>query len=236
MSSKHPTSKRGKRSTLGTIVLIIATVAVWWFNQQKPSNDPPQSASATAIVAKEPQVAAASDATETPETEEPIAAPTAASPTGESATAKEADRELSSVESTPASADEPTSTTAPTSVPATVKRVTATPIPKPTDTPTPAPRGPPGMRTITLDKLPPEAVTTINLIWQNGPFPYRQDDSTFQNREGRLPNKPRGYYREFTVETPGLNHRGPRRIIEGEDGELYYTDDHYDSFYWVEAE
>jgi len=80
--------------------------------------------------------------------------------------------------------------------------------------------------------LPPEAKTTLDLIAQGGPFPNRQDGVVFQNREQRLPKKSRGYYHEYTVETPGLNHRGARRIITGgEPVEIYYyTDDHYDSF------
>jgi ribonuclease T1 len=52
----------------------------------------------------------------------------------------------------------------------------------------------------------------------------------FQNRENLLPQKPSGYYREYTVETPGSPDRGPRRIVTGADGEMYYTDDHYESF------
>ena len=80
--------------------------------------------------------------------------------------------------------------------------------------------------------LPREARTTLELIQQNGPFPHRQDGSVFGNREGRLPSKPRGYYREYTVETPGLDHRGARRIVTGGQPPVvyYYTDDHYDSF------
>ena len=80
--------------------------------------------------------------------------------------------------------------------------------------------------------LPREARTTLDLIERNGPFPHRQDGSVFGNREGRLPTKPRGYYREYTVDTPGLGHRGARRIITGGQppAVYYYTDDHYDSF------
>lgn len=83
---------------------------------------------------------------------------------------------------------------------------------------------------IRLSQLPPEARTTIRLIEQGGPFPYRQDGVTFQNREGRLPGQPAGYYKEYTVITPGSPDRGARRIIAGQPGELYYTDDHYDTF------
>lgn len=80
--------------------------------------------------------------------------------------------------------------------------------------------------------LPPEAVTTIHLIQRGGPYPHRQDGGVFGNRERRLPRKPRGWYREYTVATPGLGHRGARRIVTGGDPprEWYYSDDHYDSF------
>ena len=83
-----------------------------------------------------------------------------------------------------------------------------------------------------LDFLPTEAKTTLALIQNNGPFPHRQDGAVFQNRELRLPRKTRGYYHEYTVETPGLNHRGAHRIITGGNPVeiYYYTDDHYDSF------
>ena len=96
-------------------------------------------------------------------------------------------------------------------------------------------RGPPQGRfsdlpTVTLDELPPEAIDTLVLIEDGGPYPYDRDDSTFQNREGILPDRPVGHYREYTVETPGSPDRGARRIVSGADGERYWTDDHYDSF------
>jgi ribonuclease T1 len=80
--------------------------------------------------------------------------------------------------------------------------------------------------------LPAEARQTLSLIQRGGPFPYRQDGGVFQNREGRLPRQARGYYREYTVDTPGLGHRGARRIVTGGQPprEYYYTDDHYGSF------
>jgi guanyl-specific ribonuclease Sa len=80
--------------------------------------------------------------------------------------------------------------------------------------------------------LPPEAHATLRLIAQGGPFPHPQDGSVFGNREGRLPPMPRGYYREYTVETPGLDYRGARRIIAGGDPPVvyYYTEDHYNHF------
>jgi ribonuclease T1 len=87
-----------------------------------------------------------------------------------------------------------------------------------------------GLPVVYVDELPREARETLRLIERNGPFPYDKDGSVFQNREGLLPDQQRGYYREYTVITPGENDRGARRIVAGEDGELYYTDDHYDSF------
>jgi len=78
--------------------------------------------------------------------------------------------------------------------------------------------------------LPPEALDTLALIDQGGPYPYDEDDGTFGNFEGILPDQPRGYYREYTVETPGLGHRGALRIVTGDGGEYYWTDDHYQSF------
>ena len=79
-------------------------------------------------------------------------------------------------------------------------------------------------------ELPKEARQTLELIRSNGPFPYRQDGATFGNREKRLPLRANGYYREYTVKTPGVRTRGARRIIAGAGGELYYTEDHYNHF------
>lgn len=87
-----------------------------------------------------------------------------------------------------------------------------------------------GFKTISAAKLPPEARATLVLIEKGGPFPYRQDGQVFQNRERILPKKQSGYYHEYTVETPGSDDRGARRIITGRNGEYYYTDDHYSSF------
>jgi ribonuclease T1 len=78
--------------------------------------------------------------------------------------------------------------------------------------------------------LPPEAHATIALIRQGGPFPYKKDGSVFGNREALLPRRERGYYREYTVRTPGSRDRGARRIVAGHALEFYYTDDHYRSF------
>ena len=84
--------------------------------------------------------------------------------------------------------------------------------------------------------LPPEAIETLALIQRGGPFPYRKDGTTFQNRERLLPARPRGYYREYTVPTPGSRDRGARRIVAGGNPPevFYYTADHYSSFRQIE--
>ena len=87
-----------------------------------------------------------------------------------------------------------------------------------------------GLPVILYADLPPEAHDTIALIESDGPFPYDRDGIVFENREGILPDEEYGYYHEYTVITPGENDRGARRIVTGENGEFYYTDDHYDSF------
>lgn len=88
-----------------------------------------------------------------------------------------------------------------------------------------------GLPWVDVANLPPEARETLELIRTGGPYPYtRNDNQVFLNREGHLPRQARGYYREFTVETPGSDDRGARRIITGSRGELYWTDDHYQSF------
>lgn len=71
---------------------------------------------------------------------------------------------------------------------------------------------------------------TLALIDSGGPFPYAKDGTVFSNRERRLPKMPSGYYREYTVITPGSPDRGARRIVAGQDGATYYTNDHYNSF------
>lgn len=102
----------------------------------------------------------------------------------------------------------------------------------------------PDIPTIGVDVLEachPEALETLELVREGGPFPYGQDDETFQNREGYLPAAAGDSYREYTVETPGEDDRGARRIVTfGEPGRespdyerLYYTADHYDSFFLV---
>jgi ribonuclease T1 len=93
----------------------------------------------------------------------------------------------------------------------------------------------PQTATVTRAELPREALATERTIRLGGPFPYGKDGSVFGNRERLLPAKPRGHWREYTVDTPNARDRGPRRIVCG--GEpptapesCYYSDDHYTSF------
>lgn len=87
---------------------------------------------------------------------------------------------------------------------------------------------------ISVDALPPQALHTLDLIRSNGPFPFGRDGIMFGNRERALPDRPRGYYREYTVKTPGVRGRGATRIVCGGDlpsaRECYYSDDHYRTF------
>jgi ribonuclease T1 len=83
---------------------------------------------------------------------------------------------------------------------------------------------------IGVAELPGEARQTIALIRKGGPFPYERDGVVFGNFEKKLPAQSRGYYREYTVRTPGATNRGARRVVAGRGGELYYTEDHYASF------
>lgn len=91
----------------------------------------------------------------------------------------------------------------------------------------------PGKNEIRLAQLPAEAHVTLRLIKQGGPFPYSRDGIVFNNFEKALPIQPRGYYREYTVPTPGRRDRGPRRIVTGQPAEYYYTADHYQSFHRI---
>lgn len=89
--------------------------------------------------------------------------------------------------------------------------------------------------TVALQSLPPQARDTYRLIHSGGPFPYKKDGTVFGNRERLLPLKARGYYREYTVKTPGSRDRGARRIVCGgaqptAPDACYYTADHYASF------
>jgi ribonuclease T1 len=83
---------------------------------------------------------------------------------------------------------------------------------------------------VAVAHLPAEAQETLGLIRRGGPFPYERDGLVFGNFEKLLPLRERGYYREYTVPTPGVKSRGARRLVVGGSRELYYTDDHYRSF------
>ncbi|PSL58251.1 guanyl-specific ribonuclease Sa [Saccharothrix carnea] len=91
-------------------------------------------------------------------------------------------------------------------------------------------------RRVALSSLPSQATDTVRLIQRGGPYPYSQDNQTFYNREGILPACPTGYYKEYTVKTPGISTRGARRIVTGNaTPKLYfYTPDHYASFVLVD--
>ena len=71
---------------------------------------------------------------------------------------------------------------------------------------------------------------TLDRIARGDKAPYRHDGTVFGNREGRLPKKPSGWYREYVVPTPGVSGPGPQRLVVGKDGEVYYTPDHYETF------
>lgn len=92
-----------------------------------------------------------------------------------------------------------------------------------------------GVAAVALSTLPSEAQQTHRLILAGGPFRYSKDGTIFGNRERQLPRRERGYYREYTVPTPGARNRGARRIVCGgtpptHPEACYYTDDHYASF------
>lgn len=92
----------------------------------------------------------------------------------------------------------------------------------------------PAMGEMSASELPREARATLQLIASRGPFPYNRDGVVFGNRERALPDRPRGYYHEYTVRSPGVRSRGARRIVcGGEPGstrDCYYSDDHYQTF------
>ncbi len=101
------------------------------------------------------------------------------------------------------------------------------------DDSSPAPSRP---KAVALSSLPPQVATTLDRIRAGGPFPYpRNDGVVFHNNEHHLPREPDGYYREYTVPTPGSPDRGARRLIVGRDGRYWYTGDHYATFELVEV-
>lgn len=90
-----------------------------------------------------------------------------------------------------------------------------------------------GLPEIRESALPAEGRRVLDLIRAGGPYRYSQDDETFGNFERILPRQARGYYREYTVPTPGESDRGARRIVAGNGGDKYYTDDHYETFRFI---
>lgn len=98
---------------------------------------------------------------------------------------------------------------------------------------TPAVANVSGLPEVRASELPDEARRTLALIAGGGPYPYSRDDVTFGNFERILPRKSSGYYKEYTVPTPGESDRGARRIVAGKAGEKYYTADHYNSFKFI---
>ncbi|MFC5064073.1 ribonuclease domain-containing protein [Actinomycetospora atypica] len=107
---------------------------------------------------------------------------------------------------------------------------TAAPVAAPT-----VPGADSGLPVRALSGLPAQAGDTVRLVQRGGPYPYGRDGIEFGNREGSLPDEARGYYREYTVPTPGFDDRGARRIVTGSRGEYYYTGDHYGSFVVVDV-
>ena len=88
---------------------------------------------------------------------------------------------------------------------------------------------PPDWPTIRRQELPTEAHDTLQNV-AAGTLPHRRDGIVFSNREQRLPDRPHGYYREYTVAMPGAPDRGPRRLVLGQRSEMYYSEDHYATF------
>lgn len=83
---------------------------------------------------------------------------------------------------------------------------------------------------IAVADLPKQARDTLALIDRGGPYPYSQDNTVFGNLERVLPERPKGYYREYTVVSPGSSSRGTRRLVVGAQGDIYFTADHYQTF------
>jgi len=103
--------------------------------------------------------------------------------------------------------------------------------------PTPSQSSPTAAEAFPADPAERAAIAGVLAAIESGdPLPYEEDGGTFQNREGLLPAQPLGYYREYTVETPGSPDRGARRLVIGEAGETFYTDDHYASFIRIDPE
>ena len=143
--------------------------------------------------------------------------------------------ESGSAQSSPVQPDPGQGTTQPSPTPPRPARSGALP---PSSLPPSAAEGgavanPSRLPTIRESQLPREGRATLALIRRGGPFPYERDGVTFGNFERILPRKSGGYYKEYTVPTPGESDRGARRIVAGKAGEKYYTADHYDTFKFI---
>ena len=96
----------------------------------------------------------------------------------------------------------------------------------------------PALPPVAVAALPTEAQSVESAIRRGGPFAYPKDGIVFANRERLLPEEPRGFYREYTVPTPGAHYRGARRIVCGGPQPTapvacYYTANHYSSFHRI---
>jgi ribonuclease T1 len=211
-----PTPPRGGRASWLTLLVTLAVAAVYFLNTGALASLLPglyPSADDPAAVATATAAAATATADFLEGTPEQLFYPPTRPPATQAALAAGGTAVQSAATPKPASTPRPASTPEPA---ATQQAA----VPDAID----------GLPTITLAALPPEALETIDRIDAGGPFPFDQDGTVFQNREGILPDAPRGFYREYTVITPGEDDRGARRIVGADDGTLYYTDDHYESF------
>ncbi len=93
-----------------------------------------------------------------------------------------------------------------------------------------------GMRIVDINTGKTLPVRTVNLrptlerIAAGENNAHRNDGTVFRNAQRKLPRKPSGYYREYVVPTDGVRGPGPQRLVLGEEGEIYYTPDHYETF------
>ncbi|MCC6169897.1 MAG: hypothetical protein IT329_21950 [Caldilineaceae bacterium] len=225
--SRRPPKTNTSKPTVSVGLLLVALVIyalAQWGGLDLLNGAPPANPAPTGIIAGAP------DREEPTATAKPKPSPTATRKA-------RATRTPTTAANAPPSATAKAKATATPKPRATVKPTATTkPTAKPTARPTATAQTAPhagDLPPIAYANLPPEAHDTIALIDAGGPFPFRRDGVTFQNRERILPRKPEGYYREYTVITPGEDDRGARRIVTGEDGEMYYTDDHYDSFFEI---
>ena len=138
-------------------------------------------------------------------------------------------------EASASTAASPTPTTTPPDRPSASPTPSARPT-TPSSRPTPSAGSVPGvdpesgLDVVVPGDLPAEAREVLADIDDGGPYEFDQDDTVFKNYEGILPAAQVGYYREYTVPTPGLGHRGALRIVVGGEEFFYWTDDHYASF------